>query len=171
MGVADALRRAVRQPVVASEPFCMDKKVALRSSRGALLIATGRTGSFNRYVGDAAALGQQLILKPEVGRDRVRRPLPPTPRPSHAGFNSVQHSAPTPRWHRRPLPLVSFWKATDSTGWVIPAPGGSRDSEPLPQILKGHIFVVAAREGTRMGGAGRKHEHCTSSPSDQIRIY
>ena len=42
---------------------------------------------------------------------------------------------------------------------LFPPRGGSRDLERLPQILKGHIFVVVAREGTRMGGAGRKHEY------------
>ena len=30
-------------------------------------------GSIERYAGDAAALGQQLLLSPEVGRYRVRR--------------------------------------------------------------------------------------------------
>ena len=30
-------------------------------------------GSIERYAGDAAAFGQQLLLSPEVGRDRVRR--------------------------------------------------------------------------------------------------
>ena len=43
------------------------------------LIRVGQAGchpaarSIERYAGDAAALGQQLLLSPEVGRDRVRR--------------------------------------------------------------------------------------------------
>jgi hypothetical protein len=43
------------------------------------LIRVGQAGChptprlIERYAGDAAALGQQLLLSPEVGRDRVRR--------------------------------------------------------------------------------------------------
>ena len=43
------------------------------------LIRVGQAGChptprlIERYAGDAAAFGQQLLLSPEVGRDRVRR--------------------------------------------------------------------------------------------------
>jgi hypothetical protein len=49
------------------------------SGRTGKLIRVGQAGChptprlIERYAGDAAALGQQLLLSPEVGRDRVRR--------------------------------------------------------------------------------------------------